>query len=88
MDIASAERELVRRLQLFARRAGERALSDSTVVSRLYDAEADVCPVSARYSRELLLVPCHQELEEDDLAWIHGRLAETLTRGSRTRGKT
>ncbi len=40
------------------------------------DANKTPCPVSESYSRNVIQIPCHQELTEDDLNWM----VETLKR--------
>lgn len=36
------------------------------------------CPVATRYSRQLLHLPCHQALSDDELAWMLAALARVM----------
>jgi dTDP-4-amino-4,6-dideoxygalactose transaminase len=38
------------------------------------DQAARTDPLSARYATEIFQLPCHQELTDDDLAWIVERV--------------
>ena len=40
--------------------------------------DASVCPVAAEFSRRLLQFPCHQELRQNELAWMITRVREAL----------
>jgi len=52
---------------------------------RWEDAETTVCPISASYSTHLLMVPCHQELDADDLDWISKQIREVLAMARRAK---
>lgn len=39
-----------------------------------------ICPVAADYSRRLFQFPCHQELQESELAWILAEVASEVSR--------
>jgi dTDP-4-amino-4,6-dideoxygalactose transaminase len=50
---------------------------------RWESAETTTCPVSAVYSENLLMIPCHQELKEDDIEWIASQLILSLAEAGR-----
>ncbi len=45
---------------------------------RWENAETTICPVSAAYSENLLMIPCHQELKENEVKWIASQLTRCL----------
>jgi dTDP-4-amino-4,6-dideoxygalactose transaminase len=51
---------------------------------RWEDANTTECAVSASYSQQLLLIPCHQELDADDVSWIGTQVREALIAAGRT----
>jgi dTDP-4-amino-4,6-dideoxygalactose transaminase len=52
---------------------------------RWEDIDAAACAVSARYASELLQVPCHQELREDELRWMVDTIAAAVSAASAPR---
>jgi dTDP-4-amino-4,6-dideoxygalactose transaminase len=46
--------------------------------------DEQTCPTSARLSRQVLAFPIHQELRDDELSWLAGRLREAVCAGADT----
>ena len=42
------------------------------------DMKADICPVTADYSKNVILFPCHQELSQQDMLWLASTVRNIL----------